>query len=722
VSASLAERMRSRERGEPEDSIALRVAVGAMVEWSILAVVAQGAVDGVTATVALLAAPAGYAYSYVHRRRPSLMTKIALAIGLLLALGMFLGAARGAQTFDDTRKPLAALFLWVQVLHAFDVPRRRDLGFSSVSSLILIAEAAAMSFGTGFLVFLVPWLGMAAAWMFLTLAPPPRDLVTVREVRHVSPAKHRPLASVRAVVVSGSVVLLGVMVVFLALPRLPGANVALPPFSARHQTPVEGFGGQVSNPDLAVGADGVTEFSPDAYPGFGPSMDLRARGHLSDRVAFRVRAPQALLWRGQVFDTYDGTTWTVSDQQTIAMSQTWDRSFGMPTLVDEPPGNLATQVLATVFVAERQPNVVFAPYLASEIYFPSATLATDRYASVRSPIYLEDGMVYSVMSQLPAASPDVLRAASGTWDPALVGRYLQLPSGLPGRVADLAHRITDGQRTEYAKVTAVQSWLQANTEYDLDIPPDPPGVDAVDHFLFERRQGFCEHIASAMAVLLRSVGVPARLVAGFGPGERNLFTGYWDVREADAHAWVEVLYPGVGWVPYDPTFGVPAADPGVAGRFIAPQVLQAIGRFLSGVIPEPVKRFAGAVGRSITTVATTALQAWPVALALGLLVSGVVLGIRRRTRRRALGPPPTGAARAFVELETAMRARGHPRLEPQTPSEFLDALPLIGGSRTDAELVVRTFERERFAPDPPDADEVEQALTAARRIAVTADR
>jgi hypothetical protein len=223
-----------------------------------------------------------------------------------------------------------------------------------------------------------------------------------------------------------------------------------------------------------------------------------------------------------------------------------------------------------------------------------------------------------------------------------------------------------------------------------------------------------------MVVLLRASGIPARLVTGFGPGERNPFTGYFEVRESDAHAWVEVLYPGVGWVPYDPTFGVPPAAPGLVGRFIAPEVIGAIGRFFSRVVPEPLKAGIGELGSAIAAAARAALAVWPIALALVLLVGIALLISGRRRRERRRGPPPSGAAAAFVALSAALGARGHPRASHQTPSEYLHGIErarlLPEPSLADAELVVRTFERERFSDEPPAEEEVAAARAAVDRV------
>ena len=203
----------------------------------------------------------------------------------------------------------------------------------------------------------------------------------------------------------------------------------------------------------------------------------------------------------------------------------------------------------------------------------------------------------------------------------------------------MARRITAGITTQYDRVEAVQSWIRANTTYDLDVPRDPAGVDAVDHFLFVTRTGFCEQIATSLAIMLRTLGIQTRLVTGYGPGERNPLTGYFEVRQSDAHAWVEVFYPGIGWVPYDPTFGVPEAAPHGSSRFIGGEVLAAMGRFLSSVDPG-LGEAAGArrrprgrrrVGRIGARVARGARGAG--ADRAGLRASGDVVD-RRRPRSR----------------------------------------------------------------------------------------
>jgi transglutaminase-like putative cysteine protease len=515
------------------------------------------------------------------------------------------------------------------------------------------------------------------------------------------------------------------------MPRVPGTPIHAPPFALGHARPVSGFDGGVQNPGLpAAAADGVVDFAPDAYPGFGDVVDLRARGRLSDEVAFRVRATQASLWRAQAFDTYDGATWTISDDRTRPMQpqdetgssvmppDQFRRNFGFTA-----PSVALTQ---TFYVDTPQPNVLFAAAVPAQVYFPASTLAVDRYGSIRAPILLDDGLVYSVVSQAPVTSPELLRAvssagASGVDVASRVSdRYLQLPPQLPPRVGELARRVTAGATSGYDRVLAIEAWLRANTVYDLEVPRDPPGVDAVDHFLFDTRRGFCEQIASSMAVMLRTLGIPTRLVTGYGPGSRNPLTGYLEVRQSDAHAWVEVWYPLVGWVPYDPTFGVPSVSDDRAPRFITGEVLAAIGRFVAGVTPEPVKRVVGAVAAFVRDAGLGLVRSWPVTLAALAIVGLVALAVRGWRRRRRRGPRPTGAAAAFASLEAALVPAGHRRDDHETPSEYLDALsadPAVAAEVVHAaELVVRTFERERFSGRPPSLDELARADQAAGRV------
>ena len=149
-------------------------------------------------------------------------------------------------------------------------------------------------------------------------------------------------------------------------------------------------------------------------------------------------------------------------------------------------------------------------------------------------------------------TPAELKNAGSQYPDSITDRYLQLPSSLPDRVKDLAADITRDALTPYAKVNALKEFL-SDYEYSLIINAPPEDADGVDYFLFDHKSGYCTYFASAMTVMLRSVGVPARLVSGFLPGEYDAGNQRFIIRDRDYHAWTEYYSPGYGWVQVDAT-------------------------------------------------------------------------------------------------------------------------------------------------------------------------
>ena len=698
----------------------MRVVVALAVEVGLIAVIAQGVVTDRTAFLALGLAPAGYLLSYRRRGRPNVIVKAALAAGLLLALSRFLGQMGSVSSADAARAPLAALFVWVQVLHAFDVPRRRDLAFSMVSSTTLIAVGGALALSTSYLGLLLAWAMLAGMWLWLSSRPLAGDLTPPLGYTRARGGSGGRLATGRSMVAAAVAALVFAVATFSLLPRIPSTMVRALPFRMAPGAATAPTGDHVQNPALppATGDGSVVDFSSNGYPGFSDVMDLRARGSLSDDIVFRVRAPFASLWRAEAFDTYDGSTWTRSVSPLTPLES--NDTGGYDVEGTPGPSAVGRTLVQTFFIEQQQPNVLFAAAAPRTVYFPAGGLRSDRDGSIRSPIFLDEGLVYSVESTVPTATPEQLRSlgrAPRPSDGSSLQRMLQLPATLPERVRDLGGRITAGAPSEYDAVMAVQTWLQTNTQYDLSVPREPDGVDAVDQFLFVTRRGFCEHIAAAMAVLLRADGIPTRLVTGYGPGERNPFTGYYEVRGSAAHAWVEVYYPGYGWVPYDPTFGVPAA-PDAWGSPVGADLVAWVADQAGRVVPSSVRAgFVGAARVAVTAVRRAAPW-WP--LLVGAVVVLVWLRWRRRQPRRT--EPPDAIARAYEDLLGALAAAGHPPDPAKTPAEVraevLADASLGGEAAGHATLVLDTFERARFARplDRPGDVDVMRALAAATRV------
>jgi hypothetical protein len=156
-----------------------------------------------------------------------------------------------------------------------------------------------------------------------------------------------------------------------------------------------------------------------------------------------------------------------------------------------------------------------------------------------------------VVSELPARDAALLRAAAGPDPPGTAALHLRLPE-LDERISHLAGRITAGAPTRYDAAVALESWLSTSLAYSLEVNDTGRG-DPLAAFLFDGMAAHCEYFATSMVVLARSAGIPARFVAGYLRGERSRFSRSYTVRQSDAHSWVEVYFPGHGWVPFEPT-------------------------------------------------------------------------------------------------------------------------------------------------------------------------
>ena len=169
-----------------------------------------------------------------------------------------------------------------------------------------------------------------------------------------------------------------------------------------------------------------------------------------------------------------------------------------------------------------------------------------------------DANVYNADSRLQSASVAQLRAA-GTNYPESIRHYLELPNNIPERVRDLVTRLTLNQPTPYDQVMVIQEYLR-QFPYSLKVPGVPSNREATDYFLFDLQKGYCDYFATSMAVMARLGGIPARLVVGFTSGTYDAESHRFVVVRANAHAWVEVYFPGIGWVEFEPTSNLPPIE------------------------------------------------------------------------------------------------------------------------------------------------------------------
>lgn len=719
-------KLRSRSRA-PEEDIALRVTIGAAVMISIVALLAQGIVDAGIGVAVLVLTPLGFYVAWRRRDSGNVALKFALAAGALLAFADFLRGISGARSIDETRTPLAEIFLWVQTLNSFDQPRRKNLHFSLASSLVLIAQAGSLALDVKFVAVLLPWGLVALAALALSFRSEVRErnenaaavgVKDRRTARRLGLGARGIAAILATVVAAGSIA-------FLFAPRGSGRYLAGFPFRIPNIVPVA-MGSGVLNPGLSNNSAPEVEpgtVAPGSYFGFGNFVDLRVRAVLPDDVVLRVRADRPAFWRGMVFDTYSRSVWTSSDEET-------DPTIGVPADIPHEKGIAPIQgeLLTQTFYVERdQPNVVFAAYHASRVWFPGRLVEYDDFRALRARVLLTDDLVYSVVSEVPTPSRQDLEVGLEGVPPEVQARYTKLPSDLPSRVRDLAFQIAGGEPTILGKAEAIQEWLRDNTLYRLEIPPPPRGTDSVDYFLFEEREGYCEHIASAMTVMLRALGVPARFATGYDAGDRNVFSGFYEVKASDAHSWVEVYFPRVGWIQFDPTHGVPPAASSGASTLPGVALLREIGSAIGALIPDAVPE---AIGGALEWLFAAAASSGPRLAGALVVVAAIVVAMRflrprvrrwlqtRRLRRPITGPPGEVVPRAFRLIEEAGARAGSPRAPSTTPLEYAGRLITVhpGLPGPDIDMVIQTLEREIYAGAEIEAGDAARSEAAARRV------
>lgn len=301
-----------------------------------------------------------------------------------------------------------------------------------------------------------------------------------------------------------------------------------------------------------------------SYPGFWGNLDTGEPIGLDEQEILRVRSDLALFLRGAVYDRWDGRRWTSS---TPSVSVRWDSgevalTEGAAAVLDEPgPG--ATVVRQEVRLVTGGMTTVPLAWEPLRLWSSLRSGRLSGEGTLVSDEPLAAGTTWTVESRVRAVTPDQLRADEPTRiaaDDPVMDTYATEDAVTP-RVAALARTVTANAPTSYDKVRALEAWMADNVHYSRDIGRLPEGTDAVDHLLFESRVGFCEQIGSALVVMARSLGIPARLVAGFVPGRFDTATGEWVSRGVDAHAWAEVYFPSAGWQPFDPTAEVPLLAP-----------------------------------------------------------------------------------------------------------------------------------------------------------------
>lgn len=490
--------------------------------------------------IILIVMPLGYIASWFTRRGRNILLKILISILMWSALYYFFKEL--AKNPYDPRIALAHLLLWLQVLHSFDLPKRRDLNYSILVAFILICLGAVISNTMAFFPFLALFLFFCLGSVFLNFLSKQKE-----EGFNLKIDKTR---LIKTLISSSFIMLILSISIYLIIPQYNGAIYYKPlPVSWQIKLP-KIFKGQIENPGYPQGGDFLKNksnkvFNPNSYFGFNSYLDLNYRGKLSNQIVIRVRTNSYNYYRGNIFDYYTGTDWLISSGN---IAERFSKI--MPINLDVPDFK-GREIIQSFYIEDDLPNIIFATWKPYQLYFPSDTIYVDNNGGIRSPFFLEKGTIFSVISTEINPKSDMERLFY--YKNEFSKKYIQLPE-ISDRLKNLAVEITRNSDTDGKKAIAIMTYLTENLKYDLDIPEFPKNKETADYFIFELKRGYCEHFATAMTVLCRLNKIPCRLITGYLPGTYNPFTGYYEIRNNEAHAWVEVLLPQ-GWVTFDPTPG-----------------------------------------------------------------------------------------------------------------------------------------------------------------------
>jgi transglutaminase-like putative cysteine protease len=464
--------------------------------------------------------------------------------------------------------------------------------------------------------------------------------------------------------------------------------------------------------------------------GFSEHVDLGEVGTLraDPTIALRVEIPDlpsppparlALHLRGAAFDTYDGRSWSRGSSQRELVGRdggtVWirrapdplrDRTWHIELEPIDPPVLFAPLQAIALQVRQRGD-----PALGNRLEVWSEPENAFRYIGSD-----DRGVRYDIF-----VGPEYEAGAEPLSDEE-EERYTALPHHLSDRVRGLAHNVVHPNATTLEKARSIETFLRRAFTYDLGSPAGR-SADPLDDFLFVSHRGHCEFYSTAMVVMLRELGIPARNVTGFIGGSYNRFGRYYAVRQGDAHSWVEVYLPERGWQTFDPTPPADAAPRSEMSGLLAlvRDIIEATGqrwdRYVVGYdLRQQVYLFDSISRYGSLHLAARARQARPVLLAVSAVGVGATIAyvVWRRRKRTALagGPAPDPRARErllatslYEMLDAAMVAQGIPRGPSTPPLRHAEVLHRLGHPLADDVLdLTRFYLDARFGASPISED------------------
>jgi len=490
----------------------------------VLVVVASAAIwiTGQLAAPLIAAQVAAIALAFARRAEPFAWQRspIALNVGMFAIVAVTIRSALGGAPSTVALAHFAAL---AQALQLLDTRPRQTEYLLVALALFQVVLASNLTDSVFFPPLLVAFL-LAAVWTLLvhTLRS---EAIEAGDAAAV-PAAITPGLLGTTLLASGASVLLA-LALFVALPRLrsnvisgPGLGPALA---------VAGFSSRVALGDLGrIREDPALAMRVETLDGTPPVESER-------------------YWRGLAFDRFDGRAWSITPPGRAAVPGSPEGGVGFG-----PRPNIVN-LLQRIVREPVESGVIFAVGDPRQLQGTVRRIERDAGGGLYASGQADERIRYTIFTYLHRWRDEELERDLAVPPPRTGGRFLALPA-LGPRVAELAHEITAAAGSDAGRARAIERHLIAHGRYTND-PPSLEGVQGspVEAFLGGELAGHCEYFASAMVVLARSVGLPARLVNGFAGGRENRIGGFIEVRRSDAHSWVEVHYARAGWVAYDPT-------------------------------------------------------------------------------------------------------------------------------------------------------------------------
>ena len=428
------------------------------------------------------------------------------------------------------------LALFGVVVRMFSLRRERDHVTLAILAFLMVLASAVLTVDSIFLFSFAAFMMMAVGTFVLMEMRRSGHAASIQARHSNDLQEHRHLAFALARVAPGLMLMILVSgaAVFFLMPR------------------------------VTAGYMGGYSFGTDLASGFSDHVQLGEIGQIqqSSAVVMHIQIEgdrvggSDLHWRGVALSKFDGHTWSDPKEQFMLRRQA-DNSFQVPptNAALRPYGKLGLVrqhlIHYRVLMEPIGTNVFFLAPWARSVSGDYRQVAADSEGAVYDMDSRHAISRYEADSDIATPAPAELRAAGRDYSAQIAATYLRLPE-LDPRVRELATQVTTSAKNDFDRAAAIENHLRTHFSYTLELPRTAV-QDPIANFLFERKRGHCEYFASSMAVMLRTLGIPSRVVNGFRSDEFNDLTGNYVVRAKNAHSWVEAYFPGYGWQTFDPT-------------------------------------------------------------------------------------------------------------------------------------------------------------------------